>query len=194
MRADALVEQAARALVSRDFDGALAQLDEALRLVPGHAGAAAARARALQGRESVRKRFVAGRTVVQTEKAQAGGLEGFDTGDVSLQKAPDFLGRIEFEMTPASGILPGDPWTLRYYVVNDGKKPIRVQAVTVGTTANGTGTGGPVAPLAREIAPQQRALLGEASGAWAEGMRTWSSEVTVTANKGDSLRATITWR
>jgi len=189
-----LLAQAEAALATRDFDGAIGRLDEALRLEPGHAGATAARARAQRGRESARKRFVAGATAVQTQKAQKEGLTGFDTGDVALQKAPDFLGRIEFEMTPDSGIQPADAWRLRYFVVNDGKKPIRVQGVTVATTVNGAGSGGPAAPREREIAPQQRVLLGEASGSWAEGTSSWSSEVTVTASKGDSLRATITWR
>ncbi len=133
--------------------------------------------------------------MVQTQKAQKGGdLAGFDTGDADLRKAPDFLGRVEFEMSPASGLEAGAAWTLRVYVVNDGKKPIRVQGVTVGTTVNGTGGGGPVPPRAREIAPQQRSLVAEATGSWREGTTSWSTEVTVTAGKGDSLKNTIGWR
>jgi hypothetical protein len=97
-------------------------------------------------------------------------------------------------MTPPSGIEPGDAWTLRAYVVNDGKKPIRVQGVTVGTSVNGSGAGGPVPPRAREVAPQQRVLVAEASGSWRDGTTAWTTEVTVSAGKGDSLKNTITWR
>jgi hypothetical protein len=138
---------------------------------------------------------VAGRTTVQTQKAQKGSdLVGFDTGDADLRKAPDFLGRLELEMTPASGIAAGDPWTLRVYVVNEGKKPIRVQGVTVGTLVNGAGSGAPAAPRVREVAPQQRALVAEATGTWREGTTSWTTEVTVTAGKGDGLKNTVAWR
>ena len=138
-----------------------------------------------------------GQTAVQTPKAQkdkAADLAGFDTGDADLRKAPDFLGRVEFEVTPASGVEPGDAWTVRAYVVNEGKKPIRIAGVTIGTTVNGAGSGGPVPPRAREIAPQQRALVAEAAGSWREGTSSWSTAVTVTAGKGESLQNTITWR
>ena len=49
-------------------------------------------------------------------------------------------------------------------------------------------------PRAREIAPQQRALVAEATGSWREGTTAWATEVTVTAGKGESLQNTITWR
>jgi hypothetical protein len=188
-----LLSRAEAALGGRQYDAAVGHLDEALRLDPGNAQATSARAAAVRQRDAGRRRFVSGRTVVQTEKAQKG-ITGFDSGDVALQKAPDFQGRIEFEMSPASGIQPGDPWTLRVFVVNEGKKAIRVQGLSVATSVNGTGSGAPVAPRAREIAPQARVLLGETSGNWSEGTTAWSTEATVTANRGDSLRNTITWR
>jgi hypothetical protein len=191
----ALVGQAEGAMASRQYDAAVGHLDEALRLDPANAQAREARATAVARRDLARRRFVAGQTVVQTQKAGGeGSLAGFDTGDADLRKAPDFQGRIEFEMTPASGLEAGQAWTLKVYVVNDGKKPIRVQGVTVATTVNGSGSGGPMTSRAREIPPQQRAPLGEASGSWREGTTSWSTEITVTANKGDSLRNTVTWR
>ena len=97
-------------------------------------------------------------------------------------------------MTPASGIEAGDAWTLRAYVVNEGKKPIRVAGVTVATTVNGAGNGSPTPSRPREIAPQQRALVAEAAGAWREGTSAWATAITVTAGKGESLQNTITWR
>jgi tetratricopeptide (TPR) repeat protein len=194
-RVQALLTQADAALEARQYDAAVGHLDEALRLDPNNAQARSARATATARRDLARRRFVAGRTRVQTEKAdEAGGLAGFDTGGADLRKAPDFQGRIDFEMTPAAGIEEGAGWTLRVFVVNEGKKPIRVQGVTVTTQVNGAGAGAPVSPRTNQIAPQQRALVGETSGTWAEGTNAWSTEVSVTANKGDSLRATLTWR
>jgi hypothetical protein len=191
----ALLAQAETAIGARQYDVAVSHLDDALRLEPGNTRATGLRADAARRRDLARRRFVAGQTAVQTQKAQKGGdLAGFDTGDADLRKAPDFLGRVEFEMSPASGLEAGDAWTLRIYVVNEGKKPIRVQGVTVGTTVNGSGGGGPVAPRAREIAPQQRSLVAEATGSWRDGTTAWAAEATITAGKGDSLRNTLSWR
>ena len=195
-QAQALVGEAETALGARQYDVAVSRLDEALRLEPANARATALRADAVRRRDLARRRFVPGRTAVLTQKAQKedGSLAGFDTGDADLRKAPDFQGRVEFEMSPASGLEPGDAWTLRVFVVNEGKKPIRVQGLTVGTAVNGTTTSGSAAPRSRDIAPQQRALVGEVTGSWREGTTSWATDVAITANKGDSLKNTIAWR
>jgi hypothetical protein len=189
-----LVAQAEAAMAARQYDAALAQLDAALRLEPGSARATSLRADAAQRRDLARRRFVAARTVVDSEKTRKekarGGLVGFDTDD----KAPDFLGRIEFEMSPASGIEANAAWTLRVFVVNQGGKPIRVLGVTVGMTINGAGSGAPVAPSAREIAPQQRALVAETTGAWRDGTTSWVAEATLTAPRNETLKNTLTWK
>ena len=97
-------------------------------------------------------------------------------------------------MSPASGLQANDAWTLRVFVVNQGAKPIRVTGLTVATRANGTGGGGPVAPAAREIAPQQRVLVGETTGTWSDGTTAWAAEATLTAPKNETLKNTLTWR
>ena len=74
--------------------------------------------------------------------------------------------------------------------MNQGAKPIRVQGLTVGTTVNGAGGGGPVTPAAREIAPQQRALVGEATGTWRDGTTAWVAEATAHRPKNETLRRT----
>jgi hypothetical protein len=187
-----LLGQADSALAAGQYDQAIGHLDDVLRLDPGNAKATADRASAVSRRDAAKKKFVPGRTVVRTEKASGGGLAGFEGAEV--QRTPDFSGRIEFEMSPSSGLKPGDPWTLRFYLVNDGRKNIKVGGVTANTLVNGEGAGGPITPSTREVAPQQRALLGQLTGSWREGTTSWSADVLVTANKGDSLKNTITWR
>jgi hypothetical protein len=189
----ALLGQGEASLGARQYDAAIGHFDEVLRLDPGNAKATADRASAVALRDASRKRFVPGRTVVKTEKA-SGDLSGFDTGDVALQKAPDFLGRIDFEMSPGSGIKPGDGYSLKIILVNEGKKSIRIQGLSVNTVVNGAGASAPTAAKVREVQPQQRAELGEITGNWRDGTTSWSAEVLVTANKGDSLKNTISWR
>ena len=193
-QAQALVGQAEAALAAKQYEAAIGNADAALRLDPGNARAGTVRADATKQRDLARRRFVSGRTVVQTQKAGNTDLSGFDSGGADVRKAPDFQGRIEFEMSPATGLDSGTSWRLQIFVVNDGKKPIRVQGLTVTTNVNGTAAGATTPAAAREIAPQQRALVGETSGSWRDGTNSWTSEAAVTANKGDSLRNTLTWR
>jgi hypothetical protein len=187
----ALLGQADAALASGQYDQAIGHFDEVLRLDPGNGKATAERASSVALRDASRKKFVAGRTVVKTEKA-SGGLAGFEGAEV--QRTPDFSGRIEFEMSPASGLKTGDAWTMKFYLVNDGKKPIKIGGITATTNVNGTGAGGPVAASTKEVTPQQRVQLGQVTGSWREGTTAWAADVLVTANKGDSLKNTLTWR
>jgi hypothetical protein len=193
-RVEELLGQADAAVAARQYAAAIGQLDEALGLDPGNSRATATRARAVALRDLANRRFVSGRTRVQTEKAQGGGLAGFDAGDADVRKAPDFQGRIEFEMSPPGGIAAGDPWTLRIFVINEGEKDIKIRGVDAVTEVNGSGGGGAVAARTSEVPTQRRLLVGELSGTWVEGTESWSTQVTVTANRGDSLRASVTWR
>jgi hypothetical protein len=194
-RVQQLLERADAALAAGRHDEAIGLADEALALEPGNSRATETRAQAVARRDLARRRFVTGRTRVQTEKAEGGGgLAGFDTGDADLRRAPDFQGRIEFEMTPSSGLSAGTAWTLRIFVVNEGKKPIQIRDVTATTEVNGSGSGSPVTPRSRQVPTQQRALIGEISGTWSADTTAWSTQVTITANKGDSLRGTLAWR
>jgi hypothetical protein len=189
----ALTQQGDSALAARQYDVAIGHLDQVLRLEPGNAHAAEARTRAVAARDAAKKSFVSGRTNVQAAKSEKGGVSGFDTDDVSVAKAPDFTGRLEFEISPAS-LKPGDAYVLKVYLVNDGKRSIKVTGVNITRTVNGTASGQPVAPSAREAQPRQRVLLAELPGAWPETVTSWSTEVVMTANKGDSLTNRLAWR
>jgi pSer/pThr/pTyr-binding forkhead associated (FHA) protein len=186
-----LLAQADSAMGARQYEAAISHLDEVLKLDPANAKAAADRVSAVSLRDAARKKFVPGRTVVKTEKAQDG-LAGFD--GAAVQKAPDFLGRIEFDMSPSSGLKAGDPYSLKFFLVNEGKKAIRVGSLTATTTVNGAGTGASVPAKVKEVDPQQRALVGELPGVWKDGTSSWAAELLLTANKGDSLKNSLTWR
>jgi hypothetical protein len=187
-----LLAQAGASASARNFDAAAGQYDEVLRLDPQNAAAQAGKASVAAARVHARKAFVAGRTVVRTAKA-GGGLAGFDSSGVNLQKAPDFQGRVEFDMTPAS-VQPGDAWELKIYVVNEGKKAIKISALEVATTVNGSPAGGGGAPKNREIAPQQRVIVDQLSGTWPKDVTSWRTDVKIVAGKNDSLQSQLTWR
>ena len=189
-----LLGQAEAALGARQYDAALGHADSALRLEPGNAKATSLRAEAAQKRDQARRRFVPGRTVVDSEKTRkdkaSGGLVGFDADE----KAPDFTGKIEFEMSPAGAVETGDAWTLKVFVTNQGKKPIKVQGVTLAATVNGASAATPVNPSVREIAPQQRVQVAETSGSWRDGTTSWMAQATLTAPKNETLSNTLTWK
>jgi hypothetical protein len=187
------MQQADGAVAAQRYDSAVAAYDEVLKLEPQNARAQAGRAGAMSARDLARRTFVSGRTVVQAAKAAKGGLEGFESTGVAIKQAPDFLGRIEFEMSPSS-VKPGDSYVLKFYLVNEGKKSIKVSGVTATTVVNGDRSGGPVGLRAKEVDPQQRELLGEVGGVWGQSVKSWTAEVLLTANKGDSLRNQLTWR
>ena len=175
-----------------DLDAAADLYDQALRADPGHAAAAAGKAALASARASARKAFMPGRTVVQTQSAKSD-MAGFDTADVSVKKAPDFSGRIEFAVNPPK-VKPGDNYSVQIFLVNEGKKPIKVSGLAVTTNVNGTKSGKPLNARVKEVAPAQRALLEEMPGVWPDDVNWWSTEVMVTANKGDSLKNVLSWK
>lgn len=182
-----LMQQAQSVGASGNYDGAIAIYDQVLSIEPGHAGATAGKKSAA----ALKKSFVAGRTVVETEKAR-GGPAGFESEDVKLQKAPDFQGRLEYAIDPPR-VKPGDNYKLQVFLVNEGKKEIRVQSLTVNQVVNGQKAGGAVSPRVKEIAPQQRVLLEEIPGVWPDAAN-WRAEVILDAGKGNRLRSQLSWR
>jgi len=177
----------------RDYAGAVAAYDEALKLEPANAKAAEGKALALAAAAALKKSFVAGRTSVQSGKAAKGGLSGFDSEDVSVAKAPDYSGRIDFEASPRN-VKAGDSYTILAYLTNDGKKGFKIQGITVNTVANGARNAVPVSPRDRDLEPQQRVLLAELPGTWQADTKTWSVEVSVTSNRNDTFKNSLTWK
>ena len=191
-----LVGQADQAAAEKRFDAALALYDQALQLEPANAQASRGKAQAqaaLSAAAAASKRaFVSGRSVLVGAKTDKK-LSGFESEDVAMAKAPDYSGRIEFEASPRSP-RAGEPYTVRVFLLNDGKKDFKIAGMTASTNASGEKSGGPMAATTREIAPQQRALIQELTGVWKDGATSWSLDVSVQSAHGETVKNTLTWR
>jgi hypothetical protein len=192
-QAAALVGQGDAALAEQRHDAALAAYAQALQLDPQNAQAAAGRARAQAAQADARRTFVAGRSVLVGARSGTKGPAGFDDEDVAVAKAPDYSGRVEFEASPRS-VKAGDAWTVRVFLLNDGKKDFRVQGLTATLGVDGAKSPLPATVATREVATQKRALVAELSGTWREGTKSWSLEVAVTSAHGEVVRNTLSWR
>ena len=140
----------------------------------------------------VTKKFVSGKTLIATGRA-GGDLEGFEASDVRKQRMPDLAGRIEFDAAPAA-VRAGEPYTVRVYLVNDGKKTVKIKGVTLATIVNGKRVVVPVTTsLVREVTPLQRALVTELTGVWPEGVTSWSLEAVITTDREETGTSRLNW-
>jgi hypothetical protein len=83
---------------------------------------------------------------------------------------------------------------VRIFLLNEGGAPIQVKDMVVGTAVNGRNARGPVPPLAREVAPGQKALLREVSDQWKTDTASWSMEVLVRTQRGDAYENKLSWK
>jgi eukaryotic-like serine/threonine-protein kinase len=204
-----LLGQADSALASQDYNGAITLYDEALkadpsnqRAVQGRTGAITARAIA-QAQASVGSRpagrtFVAAKTTATSAETRAGGLPpGFESSPgVTVKQATqaaDLPGRILFEVSPEA-VKAGDRYTVKIYFLNEGQAPIQIREMVLGTKINNRGAQGPVPPLTKDVAPQQRALLRELPDLWKEDTASWSLEVVVRTIRGETYRNQVNWK
>jgi serine/threonine protein kinase len=203
---NALFARADDALLARNYDAAIAAYDEAIALDAQNAQARQGRSNAIQARMlataaavPVGKAFVSGRTKATSAetKAAAAGPEGFETGGDTVVKSGSqaalLPGKVVFDVDP-DRVRPGDPYKIRIYLLNEGGAPIQVQGLSIATTINGKSVRGPVAPLVKDVAPRQRALLREVSDLWKEETSAWSMEATVRTTRGEVYSNQVTWQ
>jgi serine/threonine protein kinase len=203
-----LLSQADSALAGQDYDGAISLYDEALkadpsnqRAVQGRTGAITARAIAQAQAGSSRsrgRRFVAAKTTATSAETRADGLPaGFESSPgVTVRQATqaaDLPGRILFDVSPEA-VKAGDRYTVKIYFLNEGQAPIQIREMIVGTRINNRGAQGPVPPLTKDVAPQQRALLRELPDLWKEDTSSWSMEVVVRTTRGETYRNQVNWK
>jgi hypothetical protein len=137
------------------------------------------------------RRFLGGKTTIAS-RSEGGSLEGFDTADVRKQRVPDLAGRIEFEVTPAT-VTAGEAYAVRIYLVNESRKTVRVKALNVAVTLNGKPSPSSLNPFTHELAPQQRALVGEVAGKWPADVSTWSLDAVVTTDRDETGSSRLNW-
>lgn len=139
------------------------------------------------------RRFVLERTAAESRKRANGGLEGFDSNSVDLKRAPDVLGRVTFDVSPAQ-VKPGERYTVNVFLINDGAKAIGIRQVFVATSVNGRLSSAPMVSPADPVAPKARILLGALSDVWRDTTTAWAMDVTVTTDRGDVYKNQIVWK
>ena len=128
------------------------------------------------------RRFLAGKTTITTPSA--GALVGFESADVKMLRPPRFVGKLEFEVLP-SEVRPEEPFVVRLYVVNEGRKAVRIRGLELVTIEDGHRTAAPARLLQKKVDPRVRALVAEYTSVWSP-VDTWSLEA-VAAVDGDEL-------
>jgi tetratricopeptide (TPR) repeat protein len=207
------INTADAALAGQKYDDAIAAYDRALGLDPNNIRAingksAAVQARALAqintggGGGVVRptgKGFAPGKTVASSAETRPGGSvpDGFEnTPGVVVKKgstAADLPGKINFDIDPDTP-KAGERYTVKVFLVNEGNAPIQLKDMFVTTTINGRKVGAPVPPQARDVAPQQRAVVMSTTEAWKEDTTSWQMEVTIHTVRGERYTNQITWK
>lgn len=188
----AILKEAEAAYAARNDTAAAELFDKVLKLDPKNKDARAGKVRAAAAAASLKRTFVAGLTLV--EGAPMGGkVSGFDESMVTVRKAPDTTGRVMFEMSPTK-VRAGDAWAIKVYLLNDGRKPIKLKELAAYTLADGRRAGGAVPLAVEEVGFRERKLVHEAKGTWPEGVKDWAFEVVVTSKKDDAFKNTLTWK
>jgi hypothetical protein len=133
-----------------------------------------------------------------TETRPGGAVpDGFEnTPGVDVKKgstAADLPGKINFDIDPANP-KAGERYTVKVFLVNEGNAPIQLRDMVVSTAINGKKISAPVPPQARDVAPQQKALVMSTTEAWKEDTTSWSMEVTIRTARGERYTNQVTWK
>ena len=188
-----LLGEAEAAAAAQRHEAAIGLYDKVLQADPQNAKAKAGRAAVQGAAASLRRSFAPGTTVAEGPPVSGEKLKDFDTAGLSMKKPAEVPGDLEFEASPPH-LKSGDSYAVKVFLKNKGSKAIRVSDLTVSTTVNGTRSGGPTPPLAREVPAGRRVQVHEAAGVWREGVTGWSLEVQVVSSRGDTYRNLVTWK
>ena len=194
----ALVAQAERSAAAKEYERAAELYDQALAIEPKNAKAAAGRL-AMAAELAARHTFVTGETlVVASGETKVDGKKGvmplgFDGGGANAGVAPKVAADIEFEVVPAR-VKPGDPYAVKVYLRNRGKKSIKIREMRIASSSNGARSEATVTPKMAEVPPELMALLTEVPSIWKSGVSGWSMEVAVRSNHGDVYKNHVTWK
>jgi len=208
-RINTLLNEASTALERKQYEAALAAYNEVLALDPANTVALTGKTNALTlqgvaeaaasgGRTGGAVRsFVPGKTDAKgTEQV---GLVGFeDSAGVTVKKgtqAADLPGKILFEASPTAP-KPGERFRVSVSLLNEGAQAIQLAALTVATIVDGRRQGGGVPLSVRTAAPGQRTPIFQTPGdlIWREGTESWTMEIVLRTDKGETYRNTLSWK
>ena len=117
-------------------------------------------------------------------------MAGFESSDVSVQQAADLHGQIDIEFTPPA-VRAGDTYSIQVTFTNLDRKPLKIRDATLTYRINSETKTENAAPASREPGPNQSVLVAQAGGVWDEGIQSWSLEVVITTDKGESCRREV---
>jgi serine/threonine protein kinase len=117
-----------------------------------------------------------------------GGPAGFDGAQVAGREA-QFSGRMEFEVLPPS-VRPGEPFVVRIHLRNEGRKSIKIRALSIAAVVDGRREPAAAKPLLKEVKGGSRGLVAEYSGVWG-APREWALEAVVTADKNETVSSRL---
>jgi hypothetical protein len=118
---------------------------------------------------------------------------GFDAGGVDAQPVPKVEAQLEFDVEPRT-VSAGQPYTVRVYLRNQGKKDLKIKQVRVASTYNGSRTEGTTTSRLKEVPPGQAGLIAELPSIWKKDVTSWSMEVSVRSGHGETYRNNVSWR
>lgn len=150
----------------------------------------------LTSQAMLRRGFVPSRTASESVRGVSKTLAGFDSRkakEVKVKRAPEVDGRIEFSTTPVR-VKPGDKYSLRVSLVNEGKRSIEIRELGVTTTVNRKESSATVKPLVKQVAPRQNEVIHEISGTWDRNTTSFAVEVRVMSDRQDLYRNELVWK
>lgn len=199
----ALLTEAEAAVSDGQCQLALGFYAEALRLDPANERARLGRQFCGTAREAPRaaaaplaRAFVSGQTHQAGEAVRRGPVGFEDSAGVAVRRLEVAMapaGKILFEIEPRE-LGPGDRFTLRAYLVNEGVGPLDVRQVSATTTVNGRQASGGLPVPARPIPPGDKATLLSLEDVWKADVTSWSLALAVRVASGDLYANELTWK
>jgi len=189
-----LLRDAEAAQAAQRYDAAAQIYEDVLKKDPENTKAREGKATALASALASKRGFVPAKTESESPEAPKDKkLREFDTGGVSVKRPADVPARLDFEVAPER-VKPGERYTVKIFLANDGKKAIKIGNVAVSTVNNGKRQTGSVPPLKDGIDPRERILIFETSDTWRGDTTSWLLETVVTAKSGDPYRNRLHWK
>ena len=110
---------------------------------------------------------------------------GFEAGDVAAKRAPEFSGKLLFQVVPPA-VRAGDPFVVRLRLVNEGRRAVRLRALEVVVVVDGRRARVDAKLLAKSVEEQREAIVAEYSGRWRE-VGPWALEAVLTTDRGEKV-------